>query len=140
MLCINPGLAIPEADLEEKFVLGSGPGGQHVNRTASAVQLRFAAARSSVLAPEVRERLLRLAGSQATRDGTVVIMARRHRSQALNRRDARQRLADLVRRALRAPRPRRRTRVSAAARRQRLERKRRRGLLKRQRGPVTRTD
>jgi len=136
MLRINAKLSIPEAELEEKFVLASGPGGQGVNTTSSAVQLRFDAARSAALPDDARERLLRLAGNQATTGGVIVIDARRHRSQAMNRRDARERLAALVRRALQAPRPRRSTRIPRAARRRRLERKRHRGRVKNRRGPV----
>lgn len=136
MLRINAKLSIPEAELEEKFVLASGPGGQGVNTTSSAVQLRFHAATSTALPGDVRERLLRLAGSQATTGGVIVIDARRHRSQAMNRRDARARLVELVRRAWHEPRPRRSTRVPRAARRRRLERKRRRSRTKNLRGPV----
>jgi len=136
MLRINAKLSIPEAELDEKFILASGPGGQGVNTTASAVQLRFDAARSTALTGDVRRRLLDLAGNQASAAGIILIDARRHRSQALNRRDARERLAALIRRALVAPRPRRRTQAPQAARRRRLERKRQRSRTKNLRGPV----
>ena len=133
-------LVIPDDELEEHFIQASGPGGQNVNKVATAVQLRFNVLGSSVLADDVKDRLLALAGSRATRDGVLILDARRHRTQERNREDARQRLADLVRQALETPRPRRPTRPTRASKRRRLESKRRRGDVKRLRGPVRGTD
>jgi ribosome-associated protein len=133
MVQVAPGVAIPEEELDERFVQSSGPGGQNVNKVATAVQLRFDATGSRALAPEVRSRLLRLAGTRVTADGEVVINARRFRTQEANRRDARERLATLVARALVKPRPRRATRPTRAARERRLQDKARRGAVKRQR-------
>ena len=99
MLEITPDITIPDDELDERFIQASGPGGQNVNKVATAVQLRFQAARSRALPPEVRERLLRAAGSRLTTDGALVITARRFRTQEANRRDARARLAALIARA-----------------------------------------
>jgi ribosome-associated protein len=124
----------PENELREKFILTGGPGGQHVNRTASGVQLSFDVVASSFLAEAVKARLLKLAGRRADAAGIITIDARRFRSQARNREDARERLAALIERAHREPRRRVATRPSRAARRQRLADKRKRGDVKRQRG------
>ena len=139
-LQVTLGIVISDDELEEHFVQASGPGGQNVNKVATAVQLRFDARGSSVLSPEVKERLLALAGSRATRDGVIIIDARRHRTQERNRDDARERLVELVRRALETPRPRRPTRPTRASMRRRLESKRQRSEVKRLRGPVSGTD
>ncbi|MCY4482617.1 MAG: alternative ribosome rescue aminoacyl-tRNA hydrolase ArfB [Spirochaetaceae bacterium] len=130
-----PGIAIPEEELDERFVQSGGPGGQNVNKVATAVQLRFDAAGSPSLAPEVRQRLLSIAGTRVTAEGELVITARRFRTQEANRRDARARLAALVARALEEPRPRHATRPTRAARERRLQDKVRRGAVKRQRTP-----
>ncbi|MFU8878306.1 MAG: alternative ribosome rescue aminoacyl-tRNA hydrolase ArfB [Wenzhouxiangellaceae bacterium] len=124
----------PERELEEKFVLAGGPGGQHVNRTESAVQLRFDAANSGFLDDEVRQRLLHLAGRRADAAGVITIEARSARSQHRNREDARQRLAELIERAHRKPRKRIATRPSRAAKKKRLKLKRHRGEIKQKRG------
>ncbi len=134
MLQVTPDLAIPDDELDERFIQASGPGGQNVNKVATAVQLRFDAAGSRVLSPEVRERLLHAAGSRLTADGAVLITARRFRTQEANRRDARARLAALIARAMQEPRPRRPTRPSRAAHERRLQEKAQRGAIKRQRG------
>jgi ribosome-associated protein len=128
-------ISIDESELEERFVHASGPGGQHVNKAATAVQLRFDAAHSPALTEEVRARLLDLAGSQLTDDGVLVIEARRHRSQHRNRRDARRRLVSLVREAAKRPRMRRRTRPKNSSKERRLEEKHRRSEKKRLRKP-----
>ena len=135
-LQVTPSVVIPDGELEEHFVQASGPGGQNVNKVATAVQLRFDARGSSALRSDVKDRLLALAGSRATRDGYIVLDARRHRTQERNREDARMRLAELIRRALEPPRPRRPTRPTRASKRRRLDAKRRRGEVKRLRGPV----
>ena len=133
MVQVAPGLAIPEDELDERFILAGGPGGQNVNKVATAVQLRFDVAGSPALPPEVRQRLLRIAGARVTADGVLVMTARRYRTREANRRDARARLAALVARALAAPRPRHATRPTRGARERRLQDKARRGAVKRQR-------
>jgi ribosome-associated protein len=128
---ITDHIGIDEREIEESFVRASGPGGQNVNKLATAVQLRFDVRRSPSLPEGVRTRLERLAGTRMTRDGVLVIIAQRHRTQARNREDALDRLIDLVRRAAVAPRPRRPTRPTAAARERRIEAKKHRGGVKR---------
>ena len=133
MLLLTPDLAIDESELDERFVRASGPGGQNVNKVATAVELRFDASRSAALNDEVRERLRVLAGSRMTADGVLVIDARRHRTQAQNREDARERLAELLRQALVKPKRRRKTKPSKRAVERRLESKRQRSDTKRAR-------
>jgi ribosome-associated protein len=128
---VTDHISIDEREIEESFVRSSGPGGQNVNKLATAVQLRFDVRGSPSLPAEVRARLERLAGTRITRDGVLVIIAQRHRTQGRNREDALDRLIDLVRRAAVAPRLRRPTRPTAAARRRRVEAKKHRAGVKR---------
>jgi ribosome-associated protein len=140
MISITDAIALDENELRFSFVRASGPGGQNVNKVATAVQLRFDAARSPSLPEEVRRRLMHLAGSRLTVDGEIVIDARRYRSQEQNRQDAVLRLTVLVRRAAEPPKPRRKTRPTAAARERRLAAKKRRSRIKGQRGRVSGED
>ena len=109
MIRVTKTIAIDEDELKERFIRASGPGGQNVNKLASAVQLRFDVRGSPNLPDEVRARLERLAGSRLTREGVLIINAQRHRTQERNRQDARERLLELIRRAAGRPIPRRAT-------------------------------
>jgi ribosome-associated protein len=130
MVRINDSISIDDRELEERFVRASGPGGQNVNKVATAVQLRFNLRRSPNLPDDVRERLARLAGNRLTRDGVIVIAAQRHRTLERNRKDALDRLVQLIRRAAVAPAIRRASKPPAASRERRLQSKRRRALVK----------
>ncbi len=134
MIRITNHIAIDEREIEESFVRASGPGGQNVNKLATAVQLRFDVRHSPSLPDDVRGRLERLAGSRLTRDGVLVIGAQRHRTQARNRDDALERLVALIRQAAIAPVKRRPTRPTKASRERRIESKKRRAGIKRLRG------
>jgi len=136
MIPITPSIAIAESEIQEEFVRSPGPGGQNVNKVATAVQLRFDAAHSPSLPEEVRSRLLGLAGRRLTAAGELLITARRYRTQERNRQDARDRLIALIRRAAEPPKPRRPTHPSPASRERRREEKRRHGAKKSLRGPV----
>ena len=127
-------LLIDESEIVESFVRASGPGGQNVNKVASAVELRFDARRSPNLPDDVAIRLIRLAGSRATQDGVIVIFAQRFASQPRNREDARERLAALILKAQQREKPRRPTRPTLASKTRRLDQKSRRGAVKALRG------
>jgi ribosome-associated protein len=130
MIQVTDQIALEDDELEESFIRSSGPGGQNVNKLATAVQLRFDVRRSRSLPNDVAIRLMRLAGARLTKDGVLVITAQRHRTQERNREDARERLLDLIRQAAVKPVKRRPTRPTAASRRERLEGKKRRAGVK----------
>ncbi|MFY9763221.1 MAG: alternative ribosome rescue aminoacyl-tRNA hydrolase ArfB [Xanthobacteraceae bacterium] len=130
MLRVTGHIEIDEREIDEQYVRASGPGGQNVNKLSTAVQLRFDVRHSPSLPGDVRARLERLAGSRLTRDGVLVIIAQRHRTQLRNRQDALDRLLDLIRRAAVAPIRRRPTRPTKASRERRIEGKKRRGGIK----------
>jgi len=127
-------LLIDESEIVENFVRSSGPGGQNVNKVASAVELRFDARRSPSLPNDVAIRLIKIAGARATQDGVIVIFAQRFSSQPRNREDARERLAELVLKAQETQKPRRATRPTRASKTKRLDEKSRRGAVKALRG------
>ncbi|MBN9345688.1 MAG: aminoacyl-tRNA hydrolase [Devosia sp.] len=129
-LPITPSISIDASELTVSFIRASGPGGQNVNKVASAVQLRFDLANSPSLSPAVKARAARLAGAKLTTEGEVVITADRHRTQGLNRDDAVARLAELLAAAAVPPKPRRATRPTLASKQRRLERKTQRGGVK----------
>jgi ribosome-associated protein len=137
MIVVTPRIVLDERELEETFVRASGPGGQNVNKLATAVQLRFDVRRSPSLPDDVRARLERLAGSRLTGEGVLIILAQRHRTQERNREDARERLIELIRRAAVPPTPRRPTKPTLASKRRRLDSKARRSRVKTLRGQPT---
>ena len=130
MLIVSRSLALPEAELTERFLRADGPGGQHVNRTESAVELRFDVARSPSLPDPVRERLLSRRDRRLTEDGVLVIQARRFRDQSRNRDDARERLVEIIRAALAPPKPRVATKPTRASKERRLAGKQQRSKIK----------
>ncbi len=134
MIEITPGLSIDEREMQLDFIRAAGPGGQNVNKVATAVQLRFNLKRSASLPEDVRVRLAKLAGRRMAQDGTLIIVARRFRTQDKNREDAIRRFVELVRRALEQPRPRKKTRPTRTSQEKRLKAKKLRGEMKRARG------
>lgn len=136
MIHINRTITIDQSEIQEYFVRTSGPGGQNVNKVATAVQLRFDVANSHSLPEEVRKRLISLAGKRITGDGILIVDARRFRTQGRNRKDATDRLTELIRKAAQRPKIRRKTRPTLASKIRRLESKHRSAESKRLRGPV----
>ena len=136
MIHVTRAIAIDRDEIQEEFIRASGPGGQNVNKAATAVQLRFDVVNSPTLPDEVRKRLLSLARKRINEEGVLVIDARRYRSQRANRRDAMERLVKLIRKAAKKPKIRRKTKPTLASKMKRLDDKRRRAKTKRLRQPV----
>ncbi len=130
---VTANIALNESELEETFVLASGPGGQNVNKVSSAVQLRFNASQSPSLPEPVRFRLMTIAGGKLTKDGVLVLTGRQFRDQARNRADVRERLVELIRTAAVIPKKRRRTKPPRSAKENRLQHKKKHAELKRDR-------
>ena len=136
VLQITDTIAIADEEITERFVRASGPGGQHVNKTSTAVELRFDVQGSPSLPDEVKARLTKIAGSRMTLEGVLVLFAQGARSQEMNRQEARSRLAELVRRATEKPKPRRPTKPTYSSKLKRLEAKSQRAGIKSGRGRV----
>ncbi|MDV2965976.1 alternative ribosome rescue aminoacyl-tRNA hydrolase ArfB [Nitratireductor aquimarinus] len=137
-LNIRNGVTVFEDELQEQFIRSSGPGGQNVNKVATAVQLRFNARNARGLPQRIREKVLELAGSRSTKEGEIVIEAGRYRTQEMNRADARDRLTELLTRAAEPPpRPRKKTKPTRSAIERRLKAKAGRSSIKKMRGKVS---
>jgi ribosome-associated protein len=140
MIRITGTISIDEKEVQEEFIRSSGPGGQNVNKVATAVQIRFDAAHSPSLPNEVRQRLLRIAGKRVNTEGMLVIVAKRYRTQKSNRDDAIARLVELIRKATHRPVVRRKTKPTHGSQIARLETKHRHSLTKRRRRPISDTE
>jgi ribosome-associated protein len=139
MIVVTPSLSLRDDEFTERMVKASGPGGQHVNKTSNAVELRFDV-RASSLADDVKQRLEKLAGSRLTQDGVLILFSQGSRSLETNRQEVRERLADLVRQALHRPKARRPTKPTYSSKLKRLETKTKRSGVKRLRGKMTGDD
>ena len=140
MIYITRNIRIDEGEIQQEFIHSSGPGGQNVNKVATAVQLRFDVANSPSLPDDIRSRLIRLAGRRISEDGILIIDARRFRTQERNRKDAIGRLVELICKAAEKPKPRLKTRPTLTSKRRRLQAKRRRSEKKRMRQAVSRSE
>lgn len=140
MIPITPAIRLEDSELEERFIRSPGPGGQNVNKVATAVQLRFDVWRSSSLPDQVKRRLVCLAGRRVNSEGVLTIDAHRFRARERNREDALERLVELIRKAAHQPKPRKKTKPTRASKERRLELKRHRSQTKRRRGAPSRDD
>ena len=136
MIRVTKDISLNENEIKVEFIRSSGPGGQNVNKVATAVQLRFDVANSPSLPEDVRKRIVIIAGKRVTEDGILIISARRYRSQDKNRKDASDRLLQLIRRAAMKPKIRRKTKPTKVSKQKRLESKRHRGQIKKTRRPI----